>query len=106
MIYEDVIDLAVKYLEERFAEGKRADLPGMLMYVDAYDHILMERDEVNAVLQRSPSVAVERVDGRIVFTQSAGDREISERDMRRSVAMYHEEFAAMARRLEKQDASE
>lgn len=100
MIYEDVIELAVKYLEETFAEGKRADLPRMLMYVDAHDHIVMERDEVNEVLKRRPSVAVERTDGRIIFVHAAGDREIGEDDMRRNVAMYHDDFAAMARRLE------
>lgn len=100
MIYEHVVELAVKYLETTFAAGKFADLPGMLMYVDAYDHILMERDEVNEVLKRCPSVAVQRADGRIVFTQSAGDHEIYEEDMHRNVAMYREDFAAMARRLE------
>lgn len=100
MIYEHVIELAVKYLEETFAEGKRADLPGMLMYVDAHDHIVMERDEVNEVLNRCPRVAAQRADGRIVFVHAPGDREIREDDMCRNIAMYHDDFAAMARRLE------
>lgn len=101
MIEEHVVGLAVKYLEEKFAEGAPADLPGMLNYVDYYDRVVMLGEEVGEVLHRCPSVYVQRTGGRVIFTHSAGDRGITEEDMNRNVLMYHEDFAAMAKRLDK-----
>ena len=96
---ERAVQLAVEYLEQQFARGEPADLPGMLMHVDAYERVVMVREEIDEMLRRSPSVCVtQSPSGRIIFTQSSGDREISDEDLARNIQMYRDDFAAMEER--------
>jgi hypothetical protein len=43
------------------------------------------------------------VDGRVIFTQSLGDREVTEEDLRRNIQIYRDEFRANYRKLESRD---
>jgi len=92
MIDEIAVKLAIEYLDGHFANGEPADLVGMLNHVDFYERVVMVREEIQEVLNQRPSVYVQRVDGRVIFTQSSGDREITEEVLKRNVQMYHDGF--------------
>ena len=100
MIDEFAVKFATEYLVKQFKKGETADLVGMLNHVDYFERVVMVLDEVNETLKQNPSVYVQRIDGRIVFNQSQGDREITEEDLNRNVQMYHEWFEAQRKRLE------
>jgi hypothetical protein len=103
MIDEHAVKLAVEYLQRHFANGEPADLVGMLNYVDYFERVVMVREEVQDALKQCPSVYVQRAAGRVIFTQSSGDREITEEDLNRNVQMYHDEFWATYRQLHSHD---
>ncbi len=103
MIDDFAVNLAVEYLERSFAKGEPADLVGMLDHVDYYDRVVMVREEVQEVMDRCPSVYVHRVDGRVFFTKSPGDREITEEDMERNAQIKTDEFWAKYRQLQGRD---
>lgn len=100
MIDDFAIKFAIEYLNKQFANGETADLVGMFNHVDYFGRVVMVLDEVNEALRRTPSVYVQRIDGRIVFNQSKGDREITDEDLNRNVQMYQEWFEAQRKRLE------
>lgn len=103
MIDEFAVKLAIEYLDWSFAKGKPADLVGMLNHVDYYDRVVMVREEVQEALNQRPSVSVQRVEGRVTFTQSSGDREITEEDLERNHQIYHDEFWAKYRQMQNRD---
>lgn len=92
MIDEYAVKFATEYLDRQFASGEPADLVGMLNHVDFFDRVVMVLDEVNEVLKQRPSVYVQQSNGRVIFNQSSGDREITDEDLHRNVEMYHEWF--------------
>ena len=69
MIDEYAIQFAIEYLEGKFASGEPADLIGMLNHVDYHERVVMQRQELDEALRKCPSVYVQRLDGRIIFTQ-------------------------------------
>jgi hypothetical protein len=103
MANEFAVKLAVEYLTRTFANGEPADLVGMLKHVDYYERVVMVREEVQDALTQCPAAYVQRIDGRVVFTQSTGDREITEEDLKRNTQLYHDEFWAEYRQLENGD---
>lgn len=100
MIDDFAVKYATEYLDKQFSKGEPADLVGMLNHVDYFERVVMVLNEVNDALRQRPSVYVQRVDGRIVFNQSAGDREITEEDLDRNVRLYHQWFEAQYRALQ------
>jgi len=104
MINDHAVRLAMEYLDRKIAEGECVDLVGMLNHVDYYERVVMTLDEVQEALNQRPAVYLRRVEGRVTFTQSSGDREITEEDLERNVRMYHDEFWAKYRQLEKGNA--
>jgi len=100
MIDKHAVELAVEYLERCFAKGEPANLVGMLNHVDYFDRVVMVREEVQDALKECPTVHLQRIDGRVIFTQSLGDREITEEDVKRSIQMYTDEFWAKYRQLQ------
>jgi hypothetical protein len=100
MIDEFAIKFATEYLDKQFASDAPADLVGMLNHVDYFDRVVMVLEEVNATLSKRPSVYVQRINGRVVFNQSDGDREITEEGLSRNVQMYNEWFGAQYQRLQ------
>jgi hypothetical protein len=100
MTDEFAVKYATEYLDRQFAGGKPADLVGMLNHVDYFERVVMVVDEVNETLRQRPSVYVRRIDGRVVFNQSDGDREITEEDMSRNVQMYQKWFEAQYKALQ------
>lgn len=101
MIGEYAVKFAMEYLDGQFAKGEPADLVGMLNHVDYFERVLMILDEVYEVLRERPTVFVQRVDGRVVFNRIAGDREITEDDLKRNSRMYSDEFWAKYKELDK-----
>ena len=91
---------STEYLDKRFANGESADLVGMLNHVDYFERVVMVVDEVNETLRQRPSVYVQRINGRVVFKQSDGDREITEEDLSRNVQMYQKWFEAQYKALQ------
>ena len=106
MIDDVAVKLALEYLDRSFAKGEPADLAGMLNHVDYYDRVVMVREEVLEVLKQRPYVYVQRVDGRVFFTQTSGDHEITEDDLNRSVQVYQDEVQAQYRQLRSRDEAE
>ena len=100
MIDEFAVKFATEYLDKHFAEGGPADLVGMLNHVDYFERVVMVVDEINETLRQRPSVYVQRIDGRVVFNQSDGDREITEEDLSRNVQMYRKWFEAQYKALQ------
>lgn len=100
MIDHIAVNCAIEYLDKQFAKGEPADLVGMLNHVDYFERVVMVVDEVNETLRQRPSIYVQRIDGRIVFSQSAGDREITDDDLNRNAQMYHEWFQDQYERLQ------
>ncbi len=100
MIDEFAVKFATEYLDQQFAGGKPADLVGMLNHVDYFERVVMVVDEVKETLRQRPSVYVRRIDGRIVFNQSDGDREVTEEDLSRNVQMYKKWFEAQCKALQ------
>jgi len=94
------VKYAIEYLDKRFEKGEPADLVGMLNHVDYFERVVMVLEEVNETLKQCPSVYVQRIDGRIVFDQSTGDREIAEEDLDRNTEMYQEWFKAQYKALQ------
>ena len=92
MIDQHAIKYATEYLDQQFAKGEQADLIGMLNHVDYFERVVMVLDEVNETLRQRPLVYFERIDGRITFNQSGGERELAKEDLDRNVRMYHEWF--------------
>ena len=103
MVDEFAVKFATEYLDKEFAKGESADLVGMLNHVDYFERVVMVLEEVNEALKQRPSVYVQRVDGKIVFNQSGGDRAIREEDLRRNVQMYHDWFQAKYKKLQDND---
>jgi hypothetical protein len=103
MVDESAVKLAIEYLDRKLAKGEPADLVGMLNHVDYFDRVVMMRDEVQEVLNQRPSVYVQRVDGRVNFTQSSGDREITEEDMKKNVQIYQNQFWAKYQQLQNRE---
>jgi len=103
MIDKHAVKLAVEYLERCFAKGEPADLVGMLNHVDYFERVVMVREEVQDALKECPSVYLQRVDGRVIFTQSFGDRQIIEEDVNRNIQMYHDKFWYEYRQLQSRD---
>ena len=75
-------------------------------HVDYYERVVMVKEELDEVLSHFPSVFIQRVDGRVVFTQSSGDREITEDDLKRTIQMYNDDFWAKYRTLQDRDKSD
>jgi hypothetical protein len=100
MIDDHAIKLATEYLDGKFAKGEPADLIGMLNHVDYYERVVMVREEIQAVLNQRPSVTIQRADGRVIFTQTLGDREITEDDLKHNVQLYLDDFDARYQRLQ------
>ncbi len=100
MIDELAVKFATEYLDKHLAKGGPADLVGMLNHVDYFERVVMVVDEVNETLRQRPSVYVQRIDGRIVFNQSHGDREITEEDLSRNVQMYRKWFEVQYKALQ------
>jgi hypothetical protein len=94
MIDDFAVKFATEYLDKQFNKGAPADLVGMLNHVDYFERVVMVLDELNQTLKQRPSVYAQRVDGRIVFNRSSGDREITEEDLSRNVQIYHKWFKA------------
>jgi hypothetical protein len=94
------VKLAIEYLDKLFKTDQPATLVKLLGYVDARDKTVLNLDEVNEVLKQRPNVFVERVDGRVVFNQNSGDREVTKDDLDNNFAIYHAEFLAKCRELE------
>ena len=97
---EFAVRFASEYLAKQFADGKTADLVGMLNHVDFFERVVMVVDEVNETLRQNPSVYVQRIACRIVFTHLEGEREITEEDLNLNAQMYHEWFVAQQKRQE------
>ena len=93
MTNENAIKLAVEYLERKFASSEPADLVG-INHVDYYERVVIVKEEL-----------IQQVDGRVVFTQSSGDREITDEDLKRNIQMYSNEFWAKCRALQDGDKS-
>jgi len=100
MIDDFAVKFATEYLDKQFKNGEPADLVGMLNHVDYFDRVVMTLDEVIETLKRRPSVYVLRLDGRIVFSHSPGDRAITEEDLNLNIQMYGEWFKAQAEALQ------
>ena len=96
---ENAIKLAKEYLELQFQRGELADLVGMLNHVDYYDRVVIVLAELDDVLSQCPSVSTQLVEGRIIFTQSTGNRGITREDFDRNVQLYHDAFWAKYRSL-------
>ena len=103
MIDEHAVKFAVEYLDRRFANGEHADLVGMLKHVDYFERVVIVREEVQEALKERPSVFMQRVDGRVIFTKTFGGREITDEDLERNTQMYRDEFWAEYRELQNRD---
>ena len=99
MIDDFAVKFETEYLDKKFDKGE-PDLVGMLNHVDYFERVVMVVDEVNETLRQRQSIYVQRIDGRIVFSQSLGDREITEDDLNRNVQMYYEWFKAQSKALQ------
>jgi hypothetical protein len=99
MIDEAAVKFAIEYLDRQFVAGETADLVGMLNHVDYFDRIVMVLEEVNETLRQRPTVFAQRIDGRVVFSQSSGDREITAEDLDINIRLYHRWFQETYKRL-------
>jgi hypothetical protein len=99
MIDEEAVKFATKYLDRQFAAGETADLVGMLNHVDYFGRIVMVLEEVNETLRQRPTVFAQRIDGRVVFSQSSGDREVTAEDLDINIQLYHRWFQETYERL-------
>jgi hypothetical protein len=100
VIDDYAVKLATEYLDHSLGKEKPATLVDMLGYVDAHDKVVLTLEEVNEALKQRPSAHLQRVDGRVIFNQSSGDREITEDDLKQNVQMYHDAFWALYRQLQ------
>jgi hypothetical protein len=102
MIAKHVVNLALKYLDETLAKSELPTLIVMLEYVDYYDRSIMVLDEVNQIFRERPGLCVQRVDGKITFTMTEGDRVISAEDLGQSIHAYDVDFWERYRKLKKE----
>lgn len=100
MIDDYAVKLATEYLDHFLGKEKPATLVDMLGYVDAHEKVVLTLEEVNAALTQRPSAHLKRVDGKVIFNQSSGDREITEDDLKQNVEMYEDAFWALYRQLQ------
>jgi len=100
MVDQFAVKYVLEYLDKRLENGEPADLVGMLNHVDYFERVVMVLEEVNETLTQRPAVYLQRVNGRIVFNPTAGEREITEEDLDRNIQMYHEWFKAQYQALQ------
>ena len=99
MTDESVVQLGVKYLNECRAAGKRATLLEMLEYIDYFDRLIPNAEEINAVLARVTSIFVDRTEGRITFSSTGHERSVTEEDVHHACLVYNEDFQRRLREL-------
>lgn len=99
MVDESVVQLATEYLDRYLEDEKGANLVGMLWYVDAREKLVPELDEVNEALARRPSARVHRVEGKVIFTATDGERTILQSDWDQGYSDYTAEIRKLSERL-------
>ena len=92
MVDEPVLESVLKYLDTCSASSEQASLVGMWEFVDYYLRAHLPAAAVNEALRLRPSLFVHRENGRVVFNQSEGDREVTEEDIQKNWEVYHTEF--------------
>jgi high-affinity K+ transport system ATPase subunit B len=100
MIDDHVVALALKYLDYCFEKDKEATLVGMLNEVDYRDRVILNKDEVNKALKQRPSAYVQRMNAKVIFVSSDGDRTITAEDLEKGIEDYRNWFAAELKNLE------
>jgi len=91
-ISPQVVKLATEYLDDCTANKSPATLVGMHWYIDGRNKTLPSTEEVNAALSQRPSLGVERIEGRVIFTVN-GKHTVTKEDMREADSQYRREFA-------------
>jgi hypothetical protein len=102
MISDHAVKLATKYLDYCFEKNKEATLVGMLNEVDYRERVILNLEEVNEALTQRPSVYVQRVDEKVIFSSTNGDRAITAADLQQGIEDYRDWFAAEFKKLESQ----
>jgi hypothetical protein len=71
----------------------------MHWYIDGRNKTMPFLSEINAALNRRPSIRVSRTNGRVVFSAQGAEGVVTAEDMRRAEKDYRQEFAAQLRTL-------
>ncbi len=100
MISQHAIRLATEYLDYSFKKNEQATLVGMLIHVDYYERVVLLLEEVNEALNQRPSVVAHRINGKIIFSSTDGDKAITAEDLDQGIADYHIWFEAEYKKLQ------
>ena len=95
----NVVNLAVEYLDQCNATGRKATLVGMYWYIDGRNKTMPLVEEVNEALNQRLQMRVSRERTTTVFSPEGKERAVSAQDMRNADKQYREEFWAEYRRL-------
>lgn len=102
MIDDSAVSRAAAYLDNCLEQSREPALVEMLEFVDAFDKVILNREEVNEALKQRPSIFVNRIEGRIVFSLTGTEREITEDDLRLNFEIYIKQFQARYQALKNQ----
>jgi hypothetical protein len=98
MIDEDVVKSGLAYMEQCRAQKATPTLRGLVGHIDTHKRIVVTLDEINEILRSSPSLTVQRIDGRVQFSPEGFDRQITTDDLDRAFADCQADFEARRRR--------
>jgi hypothetical protein len=98
MVDERVVMSGLAYLEQCRTENTYPTLCGMVGAIDRRHRIISTTEEINEVLRRSPSLQVQRINGRVHFSPQGLDRRITSEDLERAFADYDLEVDADRRK--------
>lgn len=99
MIDAHVIKLGLEYLDHCASKNQQATLVGMHWHIDAHNKTLPMLEEVNEMLERRPSIYVQRQEGNVIFAAAGSERNVNSQDMSRADKRYREEFDAALKKL-------
>ncbi|HTW48930.1 MAG TPA: hypothetical protein VMD92_13340 [Acidobacteriaceae bacterium] len=98
MIDESVLRSGLAYLDECRTLQAEPTLRGLVGHIDTHSRIVVTVEEINEVLRRSPSLRLQRVNGRVHFAPEGLDGRINCEDLERAFIDCDAEFEAKRRR--------
>jgi hypothetical protein len=98
MVDERVVMSGLSYLEQCCTEKTEPTLRGMVGVIDRQSRIVPTVEEINEILRRSPSIQVQRINGRVHFSPQGLDRRITSEDLERAFADHDLEVQAARHR--------
>ena len=93
------VQFAVEYLDKCLSKREQATLVGMIRYVDAFERVVAQLDEVNDALAQRPLVRLQRIEGKVIFDVTGSDRTVTPEDMAQAHADYIRESCAEGEKL-------